>query len=77
MESKIDIHDEIYNFALRMAIAIDDLKSSHAYFIVQKAFGEISWENVEELTSTIINKCSCKDCKKVKKEVINRFNNEK
>lgn len=76
MKNSIIVHDEIYNFALRLAIAIDDLKSNHAYFIVQKAFGEISWGNVGELTSTVINKCSCKDCKKVKKEVINRFKSE-
>ncbi len=67
-------HNDIsYTFALRIATAIDDLKSSHAYFIIQKAFGEIDWEEAQEILNTIINHCKCKDCKKIIKEVKNNL----
>jgi hypothetical protein len=63
-------------FALRLAAAIMDLKSSHAYFIFQKAYGEISWEEVEEICNEVINTCTCKKCKKTLKEVREMFNSK-
>ena len=67
-------HDAMeYDFALRMATAIDDLRSSHSFFVMQKAFGEIEWSRVEEILTGIITKCDCQKCEDIKKEVIRRF----
>ncbi len=70
-----DKHNHIHNFALRLATAMNDLKSSHAYFIVQKAFGEdLAWHDVEEIFKGIMSHCSCKKCRAIIKEVEKRFN---
>ena len=42
-------------FGKRMAQAILELKSSHAYFILQMACGEIFWEEAEEILKKVIN----------------------
>jgi hypothetical protein len=72
---KIECHnDALYNFALRIATAMDDLKSSHVYFVVQKAFGEaLDWSEAEGIFKTIMNQCDCKECKKVKNAIKKRF----
>ena len=61
--------DPFYIFALRMATAMEDIKSSHVYFIAQKAMGEdLSWDEVEIRLKQIMA-CDCKQCKKIKNEV--------
>ena len=74
IKDKHPTYAETQEFALRVAVAIMTLKSSHAYFIMQKAFGEIGWETVEELCNRVIGECSCKFCKIIKKEVSTRWN---
>lgn len=48
------------DFAKKIAKAMDKLKSSHAYFIVQIAYGKVgenmSWEDVQELFDMILKK---------------------
>jgi len=51
---EIDVTPE--DFAKRLATAIDDLKSSHCYFIMQQAYGEISWEEVQKILDIILKK---------------------
>jgi hypothetical protein len=58
---------------LRIAAAMDDLKSSHAYFIIQKAYGEIDWNDAQKILDSVLADCNCKSCKKVKSEVSKRF----
>lgn len=41
-------------FGKRIAKVMMELKSSHAYFIIQLACGEISWEEAEEILNKII-----------------------
>ena len=73
VDAVVSTHDiAFYQFALRLATAIDELKSSHAYFIMQKAFGEIAWHEVEEILQPIM-KCNCVKCKKIKAEVRNNL----
>lgn len=57
-------------FAFRVAVAMDDLKSSHVYFVLQKAFGErLDWSEAEKLMQTIIDECRCLKCKRLEKAV--------
>ncbi len=65
--------EPIYNFALRIAAAMDDLKSSHIFFVIQKAFGEIEWEEAEEILRGILTHCHCGNCEAVKSQVRDRF----
>ena len=67
-------HDDVYYFAVRIATAIADLKSSHVFFLMQKAFGEIDWKEAEEILESITTKCNCKNCKTVKRDVMTMFN---
>ena len=63
-------HDLVYDFALRLAVAIDDVKSSHVFFVMQKAFGEaLDWRDVEKKLGEIIALCKCGSCKNTIKKV--------
>jgi hypothetical protein len=42
------------NFAKKVAKVMLDLKSSHIYFILQEAYGEISWEACESILEKVI-----------------------
>lgn len=42
-------------FGKRIAQVMLELKSSHAYFIIQMACGEIFWEEAEEILNKVIN----------------------
>ena len=41
-------------FAKKIAKAIDDIKSSHCYFIMQQAYGEISWEEAQKILDAVL-----------------------
>ena len=51
---------EKIEFAEKIAGAMDKLKSSHAYFIVQVAYGKVGesmgWSDVQELLNRILEK---------------------
>jgi hypothetical protein len=58
-------------FGFRVAVAMADLKSSHVYFVLQKAFGEaLDWSDAEKKLQAVIEKCYCHKCKKIKREVV-------
>lgn len=65
--------EEDQDFAIRMATAVMATKSSHAFFLMQMAFGEIDWPEVERICNYIIDCCKCKSCQKKIKEVKKRF----
>jgi hypothetical protein len=42
-------------FAVKIAKVMDDLKSSHVYFVMQQAFGEEkAWEDCQEILDEIL-----------------------
>lgn len=51
---KKQLKDSPTNFAKKIAKVMDDLKSSHVYFIIQEAYGDISWEEAQELLNHIL-----------------------
>lgn len=55
MDSLIQGVDE-KDFAYRLASAIDELKSSHSYFVMQQAYGEIGWDICERILDKILRK---------------------
>lgn len=57
-------------FALRVAVAMDDLKSSHVYFVLQKAYGEgLDWSDAQKTMDGVIALCDCSKCRKIKRQV--------
>ena len=67
-------HPPNYDFALRVAAAIDDLKSSHVYFVMQKAFGEtLDWSDVQKKLNEVIESCKCRTCMKTIRQVRRNF----
>lgn len=48
-----DTDNPIYEFAVRVAKAMNEIKSSNVYFIMQQAYGEIDWSEVEGIFSII------------------------
>ncbi len=50
--------DPVYDFALKIAQAMKDVRSSHVFFLAQQAFGdEMEWQDVEDLLNSIIALC--------------------
>lgn len=46
---------KVVDFAYGVAKTMDDLKSSHVFFILQQAFGEnMEWDDVQEILTRII-----------------------
>lgn len=46
---------EVYDFAYKVAKAMDKLKSSHVYFLLQQAFGdETDWSEFQTLLTTVM-----------------------
>ena len=45
--------DMALTFAGKIAKVMKDLSSSHVYFIVQQAYGEIDWNEVEEILKKV------------------------
>ncbi len=41
-------------FSKEIAKVMLDLKSSHVYFIIQQAFGDIGWEDAEDILQSVI-----------------------
>lgn len=51
---KLKGNDLVNYFANKIAKAMDELKSSHVYFVVQMAFGEdLSWHEVEKILKDV------------------------
>lgn len=44
----------VYEFAGKIAVVMDELKSSHIYFVIQQALGDISWEEAQDILDNII-----------------------
>ncbi len=50
--------DPVYDFALKIARTMKDIRSSHVFFLAQQAFGEeMEWKDVEDLLNSIIALC--------------------
>lgn len=47
--------DTAAEFGRKIGKVMMDIKSSHVFFIVQQAYGEISWEEVEEILEDVKN----------------------
>ena len=46
---------KVIDFAYGVARVMDDLRSSHVFFILQQAFGEdMEWDDVQEILTVII-----------------------
>ena len=41
-------------FANKVARAMDELRSSHVFFILQQAFGDTEWEEAQDMLNTVI-----------------------
>lgn len=41
-------------FGYKIAKTMDKLKSSHVYFIIQMAYGEIFWEEAQDILTDVI-----------------------
>ena len=48
-----DTDNPIYEFATKVAKAMNEIKSSNVYFIMQQAYGEIDWSEVEGIFSMV------------------------
>ncbi len=44
----------LFQFAEKVAIAMDDIKSSHVFFILQQAFGDEDWGGSQDILDTVI-----------------------
>lgn len=49
----------INNFAKKIAQALKEIASSHVLFIMQQAFGDISWEEAVEILDNVL--CATKE----------------
>ena len=51
--------DPVYDFALKIARTMKDIRSSHVFFLAQQAFGdEMEWKDVETMLDNIITLCT-------------------
>ncbi len=48
--------DSPSQFGKKIAKVMDDFKSSHMYFVIQQAYGEISWEEAQEILNHVMGK---------------------
>ena len=48
--------DPVVDFAGRVARTMKDLSSSHVYFVMQQAFGEIDWRDCEKILTEVIKR---------------------
>lgn len=42
------------NFGKKIAKVMDDLKSSHIFFIIQQAYGEIDWTEAQQILDEVL-----------------------
>lgn len=59
MKVKLHYSDKTINvtaksFGVKIAKAMTAIKSSHVYFIVQQAYGEIDWSEVEKIFEAVL-----------------------
>ncbi len=48
-------YETTFNFALNIAKHFDECRDSRIFFIMQQAFGDIDWEETEDLIKTVIS----------------------
>jgi cystathionine beta-lyase family protein involved in aluminum resistance len=48
------IDSPVYEFAIKVAKAMNEIKSSNVYFIMQQAYGEIDWSEVEGIFTSVL-----------------------
>lgn len=48
--------DSAKQFGIKIANVMDDLKSSHIYFVIQQAYGDIAWDEAQEILDNVLNK---------------------
>lgn len=48
--------DDAKQFGKKIAKVMDDLKSSHVYFIIQQAYGGIAWEEAQEILDNVLRR---------------------
>ena len=53
MKKKLDNAEQ---FGKKIAKVMDDLKSSHIYFVIQQAYGDIAWEEAQEILDNVLKK---------------------
>lgn len=46
--------DNAKQFGKKIAKVMDDLKSSHIYFVIQQAYGDISWEEAQDILDNVL-----------------------
>jgi len=46
--------DSATQFGKKIAKVMDNLKSSHVYFIIQMAYGDISWDEAQEILDKVL-----------------------
>ena len=44
----------VYEFANKIAKVMDDLRSSYVFFIIEQAYEDIEWEEVQKMLDNII-----------------------
>lgn len=58
MKVKLRYHDEIEvtaaDFGKKIAKAMDDIGSSHVFFLVQQAYGEIDYSEVQQIFEAVL-----------------------
>lgn len=54
VESREKEIETISDFANKIAKAMKEISSSHVYFIIQQAFGEIDWGEAEKILENVI-----------------------
>jgi len=47
-------YETLFQFAENVAMAMDKLKSSHVFFIIQQAFGDEDWRGSQDILDTVI-----------------------
>ena len=52
------------NFAKKLAKAMKEIGSSHVFFIMQQAYGEIGYEECEKIWAAVLNEPEKKTVKK-------------
>jgi len=54
MNEEIKKKHTAIDFGYKIAKVMNDLKSSHVFFIIQTAYGEIFWDEAQEILNEVI-----------------------
>lgn len=48
--------DNATQFGKKIAKVMDDLKSSHIFFVIQQAYGDIAWYEAQEILDKVLGR---------------------